>query len=152
MRQVLCWRGWAVGLAVAVLLPVAGCGKDRIQTYCDDLGAHQKQIADMLDSGSPDALLGRLDLLKQLAAKSPSDLEDEWARFVHAVEGLDAALRHAHVKPSQFVGGKPPAGVSAADEKSIVDAADELSSDDTVSAASGIEQEARDVCKINLGL
>ncbi len=33
-----------------------------------------------------------------------------------------------------------------------MDAADQLSSDDVVAAASGIEQEARDVCKINLGL
>ena len=41
---------------------------------------------------------------------------------------------------------------SPADQRAIIAAADQLSSDDVVAAAAGIEQEARDVCKINLGL
>ncbi len=145
-------RRMLVALVVALLLPVAGCGESRIQSYCDDLGAHRKQIADMLDSTSPDALFSHLPLMKQLAQESPTDLQNQWQTFLDAVEGLQKALSHAHVKPDQFVGGKPPVGLSAADRSAITDAADQLSSDDVVTAASGIEQEARDVCKINLGL
>jgi hypothetical protein len=131
---------------------VSGCGEDPIDSYCSDLGAHRKQIADMLDSTSPDALFARLDVMKDLAHKAPPDLQDEWQTFLDAVQGLDRALKDAGVKPSDFVGGRPPAGLSAADRTAIIEAADQLSSDDVVQAASGIEQEARDVCKINLGL
>ena len=141
-----------VSVLLVVLASVSGCGQDPIDAYCSDLGAHRKQIADMLDSTSPDALFARLGLMKGLAEKAPSDLQDEWQTFLDAVEGLHDALRHAGVEPSDFVDGKPPEGLAPADQKAIIDAADQLSSDDVVQAASGIEQEARDVCKINLGL
>ena len=146
------WRPVAAGAVLALLAGLSGCGQDPIDAYCSDLSAHQKQLSTMLDSTSPDALFSHLALLKQLAQKSPSDLQDEWQTFLDAVDDLQAALKHAGVKPSQFTAGKPPAGLSAADEKAIVEAADELSSDDAVNAAAGIQQEATDVCKINLGL
>jgi hypothetical protein len=145
-------RRTAGTVAVALLLTVSGCGESRIESYCHDLGEHRKQIAAMLDSSSPGALFQRLDLMRDLAGKAPSDLQDEWQTFLQAVEDLDKALRDAGVKPSDFRGGKPPSGLTPSDQKAIVDAADQLSSDDVVSAASGIEQQARDVCKINLGL
>ena len=56
------------------------------------------------------------------------------------------------MKASDFKGGKPPAGLSPADKQAIADAAYRISSDDVVASASGIEQQARDVCKVNLGL
>jgi hypothetical protein len=146
------WRPLAAGAALALLACLTGCGQDPIDAYCSDLSAHRKQIADMLDSSSPDALFAHVSVLKELAKKSPSDLQDEWQTFLDAVDDLDAALKHAGVKPAQFQDGKPPAGLSAADRASIVDAADQLSSDDVVAAATGISQEATDVCKINLGL
>ncbi len=139
-------------LALSVVVPAAGCGQDPIESYCEDLSAHRKQIAEMLDSSSPGALFSRLDLLHDLAEKSPSDLQDEWQVFLDAVEGLQEALKDAGVKASDFDAGKPPAGLAAADRKAITEAADQLASDDVVAAASGIEQQARDVCKINLGL
>lgn len=146
------WRSLVAGVALVLLACLSGCGQDRIDAYCSDLSSHRKQIASMLDSTSPDALLARRDVLKDLAEKSPSDLQDEWQTFLDAVDDLRAALRHAGVKASQFTAGKPPAGLSAADEKAIVEAANQLSSDDVVAAATGISQEATDVCKINLGL
>jgi hypothetical protein len=136
---------------VALLLPLTGCG-DATQGYCDDLQQHRKQIADMVDSGSPTALLRSLPMLHDLADKSPEDLSDEWQTFLGALEGLDQAIKDAGYKPSDFKDGQPPAGLDAADRKSIVDAADQIRTDDVVAAASGIEQQARDVCKINLGL
>jgi hypothetical protein len=146
------WRSLVAGVALGLLASVSGCGQDPIDAYCSDLSSHRKQIATMLDSTSPDALLARRDVLEGLAEKSPSDLQDEWQTFLAAVDDLRAALRHAGVKASEFTAGKPPAGVSATDEKTIVEAADQLSSDDVVAAATGISQEATDVCKINLGL
>jgi hypothetical protein len=56
------------------------------------------------------------------------------------------------VRASDFKGGKPPAGLSPADQKAIAEAAGQVATDDVVAAATGIEQEARDVCKINMGL
>lgn len=146
------WRPLVAGVALALLASVGGCGQDPIDAYCSDLSSHRKQIADMLDSTSTDALFAHVDVLEDLAKKSPEDLQDEWQTFLDAVDDLDAALTHAKVKPSQFSDGKPPAGLSAADRTSIVDAANQLSSDDVVAAADSISQEATDVCKINLGL
>ena len=145
-------RRLLVALVVALLMPLAGCGQDPIDSYCSDLSAQRQQIADMLSSTSPDALFEHLPLMKQLADESPPDLQNQWQTFLGAIEDLQKALHDAGVKPDQFVGGKPPEGLSASDRAAIVDAADELSSDDVQAAASGIEQEARDVCKINLGL
>jgi hypothetical protein len=135
-----------------LMLPAAGCGQDPIDAYCSDLSAHRKEMADMLDANTSTALLSHRSMLSDLAKKTPPDLQDEWQTFLGAVDGLHKALDHAGVKPSQFVAGKPPPGLAPADQRAIIDAADQLSSDDVVAAASGIEQEARDVCKINLGL
>ena len=55
------------------------------------------------------------------------------------------------MKPSDFEDGKPPAGLSAAERKAIADAASQIRTEEVVEAASGIEQQARDVCKVNFG-
>jgi hypothetical protein len=140
-------------LALALALPLlAGCGGDRIDDYCQDLSAHRKEMSAMIDSTSPTALLSHRPMLHDLADKAPSDLADEWQVFLDALDDLDTAIRKAGVKPADFQDGKPPAGLSATDRKRITDAADRLASSDVADAASGIEQEARDVCKINLGV
>ena len=144
-------RAIMAALALALLLPLTGCG-DRTKTYCSGLEAHRKQIADMLSSDSPSALLDGLPMLHDLADKAPQDLSDEWQTYLVALDGLEQAIKHAGVKASDFKGGKPPAGLSAADQKAIAAAAGQVATDDVVSAADGIEQEARDVCKMNLGL
>jgi hypothetical protein len=140
-------------LAVALLLPLTGCGGNSFDAYCSDLKSHQKEMSAMVDSESPSsALLTHLPMLRDLADKSPKDLVDEWQTFVGALDSLEKALKHAGVKPSDFQDGKPPAGLSAADKKDIVDAADQVASDEVSQAASAIEQEGRDVCKVNLGV
>ena len=141
----------AAGLVVALLLPLTACG-DRTQDYCSALEEHNKEIAEMVGSDSPAALLSGLPTLKELADRSPEDLSDEWQTFIVALDGLAAAIRKAGVKPSDFTGGKPPSGLSAADQKAIADAANQIGTDDVVEASGGIEQQARDVCKVNLGL
>ncbi len=136
-------------LAVAVLLPLTGCGG---ASYCDALEEQRNEIADMLASGSPSALLDGLPMLRDLAEKAPDDLADEWETLIRALDGLDDAISRAGVKPADFEDGKPPAGLSVTDQKAIADAAGQIGADEVVQASSGIEQQARDVCKINLGI
>ena len=141
-----------VVLTLAVLVPLTGCGGNEYDSYCGDLKRHQKEMSEMIDSTSPSALLSHLPMLHDLADKSPKDLADEWQVSVSALDSLEKAIKKAGVKPSDFVDGKPPAGLNAADKQAIADAASQVRSDDVVQAASGIEQEGRDVCKVNLGL
>ncbi|MET0998927.1 MAG: hypothetical protein ABWX73_09455 [Marmoricola sp.] len=143
------WRRGAAGLAVALLLPLTGCGGG---DYCGALEEQRKEIADMLASGSPSALLDGLPMLRDLAEQAPDDLTDEWETLIRALDGLDDAISKAGVKPGDFEDGKPPAGLSVTDQKAIADAAGQIGADEVVQASSGIEQQARDVCKINLGL
>ena len=140
------------GLALALLLPLAGCGGNSIDDYCGDLRAHQKEMAAMIDSTSSAALLSHLPMLHELADKAPEDLADEWQVFVGALDGLEKALKDAGVKPSDYADGKPPAGLSSAHRADIKGAADQVASDDVAQAAGGIEQQGRDVCKVNLGV
>lgn len=141
-----------LALTVAVALPLTGCGSSSVDGYCAQLQTDRTKIADMVSAGTPSALLGNLPLLHDLADQAPEDVADEWQTFLGALDGLDKALDRADVRPSDFKDGQPPASLSAADRASIVGAADQVSSDDVVQAANGIEQQARDVCKVNLGL
>jgi hypothetical protein len=145
-------RPLGVAVVLSLLLPLAGCGGNSIDEYCTDLTSHQKEMSEMLDSTSRSALLTHLPMLRDLADKSPKDLTDEWQTFLGAIEGLDKAIKAAGVKPSDFQDDKPPAGLSATDRKAIADAADQILTDEVKQAAAGIEQEARDVCKVNLGV
>jgi hypothetical protein len=142
-----------VSLVLGVVLPLAGCGgENSIEDYCAALKADQKQIAEMIESPSSTALLSNLPMLRRLAEQAPDDLTDEWQVFLGALDGLDQALDDAGLKPSDYEDGRPPAGVSAADRKAIAAAASQITTDEVSAAASGIDQQARDVCKINLGI
>ena len=139
-------------LAVALLLPLTGCGGDSTEDYCGAIQAANKKVAAMIASDSPSALLSNVPLLKDLAQEAPEDIADEWQTLIGALEGLDEALDDAGVQASDFTGGKPPAGLGATDQKAIADAAGQVGGEDVVQATYGIEQQARDVCKVNLGL
>jgi hypothetical protein len=146
------YAGRVAASSVLVLLAATGCGGSSVEDYCAQLDQDRTKLADIVSSESPTALLTNLPLLRGLAEKSPEDLADEWQTFIGALEGLDRALDRAGVKPSAFVGGKPPAGLSASDRQQVADAAAQIETDDVVAAVSGIEQQGRDVCKVNLGL
>ena len=146
--------GRHVGVAAALLLlPVAGCGESSVDSYCGEVQEHRKQIAEMVSSEEgPGALLDGLPLLRELADAAPDDISDEWQTFLTAVENLDAALEDAGASPEEFEKGRAPEGVSAADRRAVADAASGLTTEEVVGAAAGIEQQARDVCKVNFGL
>ncbi len=141
-------------LAVLVLaLPVAACGGEpSVEDYCEQLASDRQELADLVSSGSPTALLAGLDLLEELGAQAPRDLRDEWDTLTGALRGLQDALDEAGVAASDFEDGKPPEGLAPADREDVAEAAQRVRAPDVVEAASGIETQARDVCKVNLGL
>jgi hypothetical protein len=146
-------RGLVTGVVAAVLLlGSSGCGGDPEKEYCAALKGDQELFAEMQDDTSGLALLRHRSALHRLATKAPDDLTDEWQAFLGAVDAFAKTLDDVGVRPGDFVGGQPPAGLTAADRTRIANAASELSSADVVEAANGIEQHAKDVCKLQLGL
>ncbi|HEX7738792.1 MAG TPA: hypothetical protein VF426_04005 [Marmoricola sp.] len=150
----------AAAVLGAALLATTACGNpvhlitggNAIDDYCAALNSHQRQFADMTSQNSPVALLDARSMFKSLADKAPDDMTDDWQTLLLALDGLQKALDHAGVKASDYVDGKPPSTLSTAERKVIAVAADQLSAQSTVNAVDAIDQEARDVCKINLGL
>ncbi|WP_030485912.1 hypothetical protein [Nocardioides aequoreus] len=140
-------------LVVALSVPLVACGGEpTAEDYCEQLAADRQELADLVSSGSPTALLSGLDLLDELGAQAPRDLRDEWDTLTDALHGLQDALDEAGVAPSDFEDGEPPEGLAAPDREAVATAADRLRAPDVVEAAAGIETQARDVCKVNLGL
>lgn len=142
------YAGWA-GVVLAVGL-LSGCGDDGA-AYCTQLQADQEELAEMSENPAS-GLVNNLPRLRNLADKAPDDLVDEWQTLINAVEQLDTALDEADVDPDDYRDGKPPKGLSAADQKAIGEAGAVLASEEVVVAAGGIEQQARDVCKLQMGL
>ena len=138
-------------LSGLLLLSVPACG-DQEKGYCSALKTDQPMFAEMQDDTSGLGLLEHRTKLHGLAEKAPDDLTDEWQTFLGALDAFAGTLRDDGVKPSDFVDGKPPEGISDAERTRIADGASELSSADVVEAANGIEQHAKDVCKLQLGL
>jgi hypothetical protein len=136
--------------ALLLLLPQAcGGGGDE---YCSAMSADQKLFAQMEDDPSGVGLLAHRTALHRLGDQAPDDLSDEWQTFLGAVDAFAKVLDDAGVRPGDFVDGQPPAGLSTDERTRIAHAASELASPDVVDAADGIEQQAKDVCKLQLGL
>jgi len=144
-----------VALSLIVALAVSGVGTglfllfDSGSDYCAELGSAQGVFA---DDGTGRQLVNDLPTYRKLADAAPEDLRDEWQILVGAIFSLGDAIADAGIKPSDYVNGEPPAGLPEADQAAIRAAASALSSPDMVAAAGGIDQQARDVCKIQLGL
>jgi hypothetical protein len=135
-------------VAVVLLLvglATTGCG-DQQDKYCDAVKDHRQELGSVLGDGSADALLDALPILRDLADQAPDDIRDEWKTVIDAVEGLQQALEDAGVDPATYDRDHPPAGLSQADKDDIDAAARELTSEQTVSAFSGVDQQAKDVC------
>jgi hypothetical protein len=135
-------------LAVAVLavaLMLTGCA-DQQEKYCDAVEDHQQELGEVLGDGSPDALLKALPIFRDLADQAPEDLRDEWKTLIDAVAGLQDALEDAGVDPATYDREHPPQGLGQADQDAIDAAARRLTSEETVAAFSGVDQQAKDVC------
>jgi hypothetical protein len=134
----------AVAVVTAALL-VGGCA-DQQEKYCDAVKDHQQELGEVLGDGSPDALLKALPIFRELEGKAPEDIRDEWTTVIDAIEGLQKALKDAGVDAATYDRDHPPEGLSQADRDAIDAAARQLTSDETVTAFSGVDQEAKDVC------
>jgi len=144
--------GLAGLLALLILsLPLAACSDDE-DAYCGALKADQESFSEMQEDTTGLGLLKHRPTLARLAAKAPEDLRDEWQTFLGAIDAFSETLDDVGVSPDDFADERPPAGLSATDRSRIASAANELSSKDVVDAANGIEQHAKDVCKLQLGL
>lgn len=142
----------ALPLALAALLAAAltGCAGET-ERYCDALAERKQTLADLAVAGG-DVLEPTLDVLHRLREEAPDDIEDEWSTLVFAYEGLADAFEAAGTSPGEYHPESPPAGVSAAEARRIEGAAGALRSPRVMQAADGLEQHARDVCKVDLGL
>lgn len=153
------FRGSRVlGLLVVPAILLGGltaCGGDEdavggeYADYCAKAKQYQEIFA---DDGTGLSLVNNLTKLKRLADLAPEDMKDEWQTFLAGLEGLDAAIRAVGLKPTDFHDAEPPLGIADTERALIATAADRLAQDDVVSAATGIEQQAKDVCKLQLGL
>jgi hypothetical protein len=141
---------WVLALVMLALL-TTGC-KDQQEKYCDAVKDHQQQLGEVLGDGSPDALFEALPIFRELEGKAPEDIRDEWTTVIDAVEGLQKALEDAGVDPATYDRDHPPEGLSQADKDAIDAAAQELTNDETVTAFSGVDQQAKDVCGTPLQL
>jgi hypothetical protein len=135
-----------------VVLPLAGCAS-RQEKYCSALQDEQKNLESLSagagDPGSGD-LSRTIDVFERLRGEAPDDMVDEWDTYVTALQALEKALADAGADESMFTDGERPKGMSKADYDSISSAALELRSTRVVEAAAGIENQASDVCKIDL--
>jgi hypothetical protein len=145
------------GIALVGLVLVASttsCASET-ESYCAEL-EEQKQTLTDLATGSTDpsgnVLEETLEVFRTLREAAPGDIEDEWSTLVFAYEGLADAFGAAGTTPGEFDPGSPPEDVSDAEAERIEGAAAELRSQRVVKAADGLQQHARDVCKVDLGL
>lgn len=144
-----------VALALIAALALSGVGTGVFllfgpgDDYCAELAQAQGVF---VDDGTGRQLVADLPKYQALADAAPDDLVDEWQVLVSAIASLRDAIDDAGIDPGDYVGSEPPKGLSEADLTAIRAAATALSSADVVAAAGSIEQQARDVCKLQLGL
>ena len=155
---------WALAVCAATaLIGVAGCGgsdeddpyaiPERFQDYCEEVEARQVEISDALASGGQTSgLIRALPSFEALAEKAPDDISDEWEIVIERVRDLVDALDAAGVDPDSYDRRNPPPGLGAEEKATIDAAAAALVSATTGRAMSGVQQQARDVCKTRLAL
>jgi hypothetical protein len=143
----------AVALLAGLLV---GCGGDddgADGAYCSTLKEERAELTRLADrAGDPgtDVLTPTLEALGRLRAASPSDLRDEWDTLYYAWDAMVDAVEEAGVEPGDYRPGQTPDGVSAADARRLGEVAAELSSTRVVDASRGLEDQARQVCGVEL--
>jgi hypothetical protein len=132
-------------LTALVTGPTAGCSSEQ-ETYCQAVEDHQAELSGVAASGEPGAVLGALDAYRDLRAKAPDDIGDEWSQVVTRLEALQQALDDAGVEPASYDPEVTPQGLPDDDRRAIEAAARDLGRAETVEAMGGVEQQALDVC------
>lgn len=144
----------AAACGLLVLAALSGCS-NATESYCGELRDRQEELNGLADRvGQPDVDIFEesLSIFEDLQDEAPGDVRDEWDTLVFAWEGLADAFDEAGTTPQEFNPADPPAEVDEAELAALQDAAAELTSQRVVDAGDGIEQHAKDVCKVDLGL
>ena len=136
-------------LGAVLAVSLAGCA-DEQERYCGTLQEEKQTLTDLAGRTDDGVLEDTVEVLGELQEAAPGDIRDEWSTVVFAYEALAGAFEEAGVSPSQLEDGA--AGLSEQDRQRIEGAAAELRTPRVMEAADAIEQHARDVCKIDLGL
>ena len=147
-------RGALLVSALLVLASLTGCASTT-EKYCGTLEDEKQTLTDLAQSSKEpgsDLFGDSLAVFEELRDASPDDIRDEWDTYVFAWEGVADAFDEAGVSPQDYQPGEKPPGVTDEQTKAIEDAAAGLGSDRVRDAGTGIEQHARDVCKVDLGL
>lgn len=147
-------RSAAAVLGIVVAASLAGCATET-ERYCDAIEDQKQELSDLAArSADPDTdvLAETLAVWQDLHEAAPDDIADEWQTLVFALEGLVDAFDAAGTAPSEYNPEEPPAGVSEEEAQRLEDAAAELASRRVTAAGDGVEQHAKDVCKVDLGL
>lgn len=146
-------RAGITGVALALLVATGGCS-DQQEKYCSAL-QDEKQTLSSLSARADDPRSGSLaetiDVFERLRDQAPEDVADEWDTYVTAWQALESAMKRAGADESMFRDGRKPPGMSQEKYDAISAAAADLRSTRVVSAASGIQRQALDVCKVDLG-
>lgn len=148
-------RTGALSLTGVLLVSLlTGCASET-EDYCGALEDQKQALTDLAeDARDPqtDLFANSLEIFEDLRDRAPGDIADEWDTFIYAWEGVAEAFDEAGVSARDYRPGDTSGAVSAEDARSIQDAAAELGSPRVVEAGDGIEQHARDVCQVDLGL
>lgn len=141
----------AAAAGVLLLLPLAAsCGQSSTDDYCDAVKDHQAKLTDLFSQPGDAAALEALPTLRDLRDRAPDDIRADWNQLVDALSGLQRALEDAGIEPDDYVAGKPPAGLSAAQKARVTAAANAVG--DAQEASANVLQQVRDVCHTQLTL
>jgi len=151
-------RGVVAALVLAGVLSgsLAGCASSQ-EDYCSTLRSDKSRLDSLAtQTAKPGAQGSRamartVDLLDGLRDKAPDDIHDEWVRLADAFRGLQQAIAESGAAPGDFRGGRRPAGVTTGQLQAVRQAAAELQATPVQQAGKSIEQQAQDVCKVDLG-
>jgi phage-related minor tail protein len=145
----------ALASAALVVATLAGCGGSDDgpdSEYCKDLKSASKQF-DSLSSNDVSKLDEAFKTFHTLAGEAPSDVKDDWATLDKGIKSVEAALKKAGLKFSDFAAlqqGKMPEGVDVAKLQGLAKEFQKLDSPAFDKASKAIEKHAKDVCKVNL--
>ena len=152
-------RGIPLLVVAALVLGIGGwfllhgaTDDDPFADYCSEVEDRRGEIGAALGAGPQSGLIRALPSFEALAEKAPEDLTDEWSIVIARVKALQKALADAGVDPETYDAEKPPTGLAPDDQAAIKAAGLGLGSQEMALALSGVQQQARDVCKTPLSL
>jgi len=140
---------------------VTGCGSSgggsgSSSAYCNDLKSSAASIKSFTaSSGTPDfsKLSDFIDKAHELAGKAPSDIKDDWAVMVSAMDALTSTLAEAGLKIEDIgtlMTGQLPDGVDPTKLAGLTTKLQEIGSDKVQKAGDAISKQAKDTCKVDL--